>query len=179
MTNATAISPKKPRFVVYKKIESVIEYILKICAYSATALLIVMMFITTYHVIGRYVFGAPVPGLTELSGFMMTISIFFLIAYVMVKDGHVAVGFLSDHLKIVPRLIMDSFLFILGLIFSFLASWITFKEALVIMSNNQISVLLHVPMYIFSMFVSIGWGLLGISIIIFVINMILKAVENE
>jgi TRAP-type transport system small permease protein len=179
MANATDKVVKKPRFTLYKKVNTKVEYVLKIFAYIATGLLMLMMFITVVHVAGRYFFHVPVRGLTEISGFIMTISIFFLIAYVMVKDGHVAVGFLSDRLGKIPRIVMDASLFILGLAFTSIAAWATFREGLTIVANHQISPLLHVPLSIFTFLVAIGWGLLSFAIIFFVINMILKVVENE
>lgn len=169
--------PLKSRFKMYWKIEKTIENILQIFGHIATVLLVLMMFVTVYHVVGRYFFSSPILGLTEISGFIITISIFLMVGHVMVKDGHVSVGLLSSRLGEKARLIMNAILFLAGLCFTSISCIATFLEGLDLINRGTFSPLLHAPYWIFTFVVCIGWGLLSLGIILFVINMFLKEVE--
>lgn len=94
----------------------------------------VMLGITTFSVIGRYFFNAPIPDDVTMNEFLMIFVIFLPFAYVQFKREHISVSLLVDLMpeKVVD--VIDVLAHLLGLIFYglmaysayhyFLDSWI-------------------------------------------------------
>ncbi len=115
-----------------------------------------IMFLTTFDVIGRALFNHSITGAYELTELGSAIVIFFTLAVTHKYKEHVAVGFLVDKLsakkKAMIEGLVDLFIFVLILIMSFQL----INEAMRLMERGTTTTDLGLPIYTFILIVSIG-----------------------
>ena len=159
-------------------IERKTEAILKKIHYVGMVFALLMMILTTVHAVGRYLFGLPVPGLVELSSYMMVTMIFLTAPYTALMKGHISIGVLVDSFPKRIQAIIDIFIYLLCLSVSVIAAWQTFKRGFYIMEENQVSTILSIPNAPFIFIVAIGWSMFSVAMLIHVINSTSKAVKK-
>lgn len=64
----------------------------------AAVLLFAMMIVTVIDVLGRYVFSQPLPGAFELTEIMLAIVVFSAAPLICLREEHIIVAVLTDHL---------------------------------------------------------------------------------
>jgi TRAP-type C4-dicarboxylate transport system permease small subunit len=141
-------------------------------------LIVALMFLTVVHSLGRYGFNTPVPGLAETSSFMLIAASFLVIPHTQVLKGHISIGLLIDRLSPRKQAIFDSFTYIICLITAAVALWRTAVEANHMMQGGYESQILGIPEFPFMGFMSFGWGLLALTILLHLIHFIVKAVRS-
>ena len=115
--------------------------------------LIPLMLITAADVVGRDVFNHPIPGVIELSQYLLAVSILLGLAYTQQIKGHVGVSVLISRLSTRAQIIMSLFGTLVGLFLFILLAW----QGLVIgLEEKTVSDMLRVPQYPFRLLVAVA-----------------------
>ena len=130
------------------------------CADVGMAVIMIIVFLTLRHAIGRYFFNAPLTGNVDLTCFAVVVGIFLCIIYTMQQNGHIAVGLLVDALPKKAQNVIYVLMSILSVQFVIILAYETFQYA-PLMAKQQ-STLLKIPKGPFFYFVAVCWVLLGI-----------------
>src|SRR5512137_1276622 len=85
--------------------------------------LIPLMLITAADVVGRDVFDHPIPGVIELSQYLLAVSILLGLAYTQQIKGHVEVSMLTSRLSAGAQLILRLFGILVSLFLFVLLAW--------------------------------------------------------
>jgi len=93
------------------------------CSRIAAGIIMVLMFLTTADVIGRYVFNSPIQGAYDASEVMMVGVVFLGIAYVQSMKGHVKVEVITSWLPQRAQLGLDAFGYLVGFCLMALITW--------------------------------------------------------
>lgn len=163
---------------IVNALDKCITKIIKIALYFGMAAVVAMMLITVIHAVGRYTIATPVPGIIELSGYLLVTAVFLIGAYAMLQKRHISIGIIVDRLSERKQAIIESVTFIISLIFIFAASWQTFFRASYIMKQGQASAILHIPNSPFYYMVAVGWVLFGLAILVQLVHSIGRAVKK-
>ena len=159
-------------------IERFTEIVLKKTHYIGMVFALLMMLLTTVHAVGRYLLGLPVPGLVELSSYMLVTMIFLTAPYTALRKGHIAIGVLVDRLSERRQAIIDILIYLPCLVVSVLAAWQTFLRGFFIMQERQVSTILSIPNAPFIFIVGIGWSMFSVAILIHIIHSVSRAIEK-
>ncbi|MCL6477573.1 MAG: TRAP transporter small permease [Peptococcaceae bacterium] len=157
-------------------IPSRIINIIRLLHYVGTGFVVVMTALTVVHAIGRYGFSRPVPGLVEMSSFMLVIIIFFTGAYTEVGKGHTVIGIIVDRLSQRTQAVIDIFVHLLYVAFAILACWQTVVRGLIVREAGSVSTVLGIPHYPFLFVVALGWLLIGAAAALHLIRFLKIAV---
>ncbi len=125
-------------------------------AYIASIVLMLLMFITTADVAGRYFFNQPLTGVFDLTHFAVLIMVFFGLAYCGIKGGHVAIELLYDRLSRRVAKVLDRIINLLGATLFLVIAWRTVIQSFDIMEFKESSQLLLIPYYPFYWLVAFG-----------------------
>jgi TRAP-type C4-dicarboxylate transport system permease small subunit len=111
-----------------RKVTSVVVWVSMAC-------LLLMMFLTTGDVAGRYLFYYPKQGAQDFTELLLVVTIFMGIPYTQLIKGHVCVGILTSRLSSYSKAILDTITSLIGAaIFAFTA-WQLGKRAWVSLLN--------------------------------------------
>ncbi|OGO24931.1 MAG: hypothetical protein A2144_04485 [Chloroflexi bacterium RBG_16_50_9] len=160
------------------RIEGHLAVILRGFQYAGMSLVLVMMFLTVVHSVGRYIFAMPVPGIIEMSSFMLVTMIFLSIAYTQIFKGHVVIGLIVDRFSERTQAIIDSFTYLIGLVVSILAIRQTFIESMHMVQAGDRSMILQIPAFPFYFVVALGWTLFSLAMLVQLIHFVLRMVRK-
>lgn len=160
------------------RLERCITAVLRICQDIGIATIVVMMLVTVVHAVGRYVFAHPVPGLIEVSCFMLITAVFLVGGYTAMVKGHVTIGLIVDRFSERTQAIVDSFTYILCLVVAILALWQSFAHGIYIMESGVTSSILRIPRFPFIYVVGVGWGLFSLAILIHLVHFLPRVVKK-
>jgi TRAP-type C4-dicarboxylate transport system permease small subunit len=146
--------------------------------YCGVVILAVMMPLTVVHAVGRYGFNSPVPGLVEISSFLLLIGIFLTGAYTMTQKGHIDLGIFTEKFSARTQAIIGSVTYFLCLVFICLAAWQSFVRGTTLMYPTLTTSILKTPVYPFLYLMGIGWILFGLVVLLQTIDFVLKAVKK-
>jgi len=115
--------------------------------------LIPLMFITAADVVARDVFNHPLPGVIELSQYLLAVCILLGVAYTQQIKGHVGVSLLTSRLSTRTQLMVNLVGTLLGLFLFLLLAW----QGLVVgLEEKTVSDMLRVPQYPFRLLVAVA-----------------------
>jgi TRAP-type C4-dicarboxylate transport system permease small subunit len=135
-----------------------------------------LMLITTADVISRSFFNKPIPGVLEMSEYMLSVIILLGAAYTQQVKGHVWVDFFtvkfSKRTQMVFRVITDvATLFIISIVV-----YMGFSDA---MEEKTVSDMLRIPQWPFKMLVSVGGFLLWLELALDLVDSVGKLAGRE
>lgn len=135
-----------------------------------------LMLITTADVISRSFFNKPIPGVLEMSEYMLSVIILLGAAYTQQVKGHVWVDFFtvkfSKRTQIVFQVITDvATLFIVSIVVC-----MGFSGAI---EEKAVSDMLRIPQWPFKMLVSVGGFLLWLEFVLDLIDSVGKLARRE
>lgn len=142
------------------------------------AVLIIMVMLTTVHVIGRYAFNYPVKGLVEMSGLLLLIVISLAGAYTVITRGHVTVTLLLNRFPPRVRSVINYVTYSLCLIFTALAAWQTFRRSIWLSQVGQTTEILGIPIPPFYILLGICWVLFSLAIILQIITFFKSSIDK-
>jgi TRAP-type C4-dicarboxylate transport system permease small subunit len=90
---------------------------------AGSILLIAMMLLVTVDVLGRFLFGKPVQGTTEITEFMMVALLYFSLAHTQALKGHINVDIFLSYFTRRARLVFDLIISLLGFGLFALIGW--------------------------------------------------------
>jgi len=140
--------------------------------------LVVMMFLTAFDVILRYVFNRPISGAFELTEYMMAILVAFSLGYCYFAKGHVTVDFVVNRLSQRVQDIIDSITGLLGLALFVIVTWQTGLQAEVLYHSKLTSQVLFIPAFPFAAMVAFGSAVISLTILAGFINSVFRAVSK-
>ena len=123
-----------------------------------------MMLLTSADVILR-LFRHPIPGTYEVVGLLGAVVISFSLAYTSVERGHIAVEFLFQKFPKKVRFFISAINDFLCLFLFELLTWQTILMASNLKQSGEVSMTLQMPIYPFVFGISIGCGLLSITLL--------------
>lgn len=153
-------------------LEHFISRLLLWALYFGMAFVVVMMILTVIHALGRYGFNTPIPGLVEMSSFMLVLIIFLTIAYTEVEKAHISIGLLVDNLPRRVQAVLDCIMYFLSIVVTAVACWQTISRGLFVKQCEYVSAILHIPHYPFVFIAAFGWALLGMALILRFIRLV-------
>lgn len=135
-----------------------------------------LMLITTADVISRSFFNKPIPGVLEMSEYMLSVIILLGAAYTQQVKGHVWVDFFtvkfSKRTQMVFQVITDvATLFIVSIVVC-----MGFSGAI---EEKAVSDMLRIPQWPFKMLVSVGGFLLWLEFVLDLIDSVGKLARRE
>lgn len=134
-----------------------------------------MMLLTSADVVLR-LFRHPVPGTYEMVGLLGAVVISFSLAYTSVERGHIAVEFLFQKLPKKVRFFINAINDFLCLFLFGLLTWQTMLMASNLKQSGEVSMTLQLPIYPFVFGISIGCGLLSLTLLKDFLKSVIKVV---
>jgi TRAP-type C4-dicarboxylate transport system permease small subunit len=125
--------------------------------------LIPLMLLTTGDVVGRDIFGHPIPGTFELSQYLLAIFILLGIAYSQQIKTHVGVSLFISKLPTTFQMLLKAVATILCL---FISSILTWQGLVVGIEEKAVSDILRIPQFPFRLMVSVSAFLLCLELLI-------------
>jgi TRAP-type C4-dicarboxylate transport system permease small subunit len=144
-------------------------------AYVATAVLGLMVLLTTADVLLRYIFRSPITGAYELTEFMMVVVAFPALAWCAVKGGHVKVDLVMSRLPPRVQSIVDSITLLAALGTYVIMTWQGAMQANLVKATSSLLRWPHVPFY---WVMALGLAVLCLAIVTLVIKNIAEAVKK-
>ena len=106
----------------------------RLCASITGTGFFIILFLTVYEVIARYLFESPTMWTLEITGYVLLIACFLSAAYTLETGGHISIDLVSMNLRPKPKRILAIIVDILGIIF--VALWLWKSTVLAIDSYN-------------------------------------------
>lgn len=150
-------------------IEKLISLVSKGTFVIAMIALLLMMLVTAYSVIMRYVLRNPVLGTLEFIETMMVIVIFFGIPWVTLKKEQMSLSAIVSKLDPIIQKIFAALTQMLGIVMFTLIAWRQTTEAKYSLILLERSDLLRIPRYPLYYIIAFGVGMLAL---IFFVNLI-------
>jgi len=146
------------------KLERSLDFILNLFGFIASALLVLMMLATVLKVVLRALFNHGILGIDQISGTMMVYITFLGAAWVLRRDGHVAIDIVTSNLQPTTQRVV---MFVSSLIGSAVCFVITyFATKAVILSLQRgivVAAELEIPRAVNLIVIPIGCFLLGVE----------------
>ena len=129
--------------------------------------LIASTFLGTADVVGTQVFGAPVPGATELTESTMVLIVFGALTYTQIRRSHIRVELLYMRVGARGQAAMDVFASLMALLFFSLLLWQAVNEALFSIGIDEATVgLIRMPLWPARIVLAAGTGLLILQLLL-------------
>ena len=126
-------------------------------------LIIPLMLLTSADVIGRAAWARPIPGIVELSSYMLDVFILLGLAYTQQVKGHVRVSMLTSRLPQRVQIFLEIIVSVLSLFIISLLAW----QGLVLgMEETAVSDMLRIPQRPFKLLVGVAGLLLCLELVI-------------
>ena len=150
-----------------------IERLSKLALYAGMGWVLVMMFLTTIDVAGRYFFSKPIPGAIEMSGFMLAVFGILGMAYTHQTGNNVRVTMLTRVMP--PRLqgITQTVTSLLSFQIMGMLAWYGVIKGIEEFQSGTTTDTLSIPVYPLYFLLSIGAALLTLLIIMELIEAVL------
>jgi TRAP-type transport system small permease protein len=145
----------------------------------SSVLLMLLMFLTTADVVGRYFFNKPITGTYELTGLVLAIIIFFSLGSAQIKKDHIEIDFLTNKM---PGKVQNFLQILSSLVLSILlalTTWQLFEYTKRIWIGNETSGDLGLPLYIFSTLAMVGAFCFMLTYLLDTLKTVLKAVSKN
>jgi TRAP-type C4-dicarboxylate transport system permease small subunit len=147
----------------WEKSKNLIQTLNRFIAKVGACFLILLMLITAADVLGRDLFGHPIPGTVELSQYMLAVFILLGIAYTQQVKGYVEVSILTSRLPLRVQTILNIITTLLGL---FIFSILFWQGWAVGIEERTVSDILRVPQYPFRLLVAVAAFLTCLELLI-------------
>ncbi len=126
-------------------------------------MLIPLMLVTTWDVLGRKFLSKTVPGMFELSEYILAVFILLGAAYTQQVKGHVGVDFVIKRFSLRTRTLCQIITVFLSLFIVTILVWQGWVEGI---KERTVSDMLRIPQYPFRLLVAIGGFLLWLELLI-------------
>ncbi len=140
-----------------RKLQSVLTPVNLVLGYISGFFFMLMMTMTVYEVIVRYVFNAPTIWTLEISSYMMLTATFLAASYTLEKEGHIKVDIVLLRLSPEGQRILNIITSILGTVFASILLW---KTAHLAMTSYKLHWISSTPLkvYLFPIYLMMPIG---------------------
>jgi TRAP-type C4-dicarboxylate transport system permease small subunit len=143
-------------------------------AIAAKSLALAVIVITVATLL-RYFFNIIIPGVDEMTGYILVIITYFGLAYGLRTDAHINIDLIQQKLPIKAQNILWIFISITSLIMIQIYQFYAVKSLLESISMNETALtLLETPLWIPKSFICIGWVLMTFSMLHFLVKKIIR-----
>ena len=146
-------------------IERTLRPITEVCNFTAMIALLIMVFLLTANVIGRYAFDSPVKGTEEFEEFLLVIVCYFGLAYTGLLKRHIRVDLIMSRFPEWVGHVVDTVTALMALMLWVMIAWRTFEAAIKNMDPMITSPVMHWPIFPFILIVAFGSFLLWFVLI--------------
>ena len=145
------------------KIKFWIQRVNRGVCYAGMLLILPLMLLTTADVIGRAAWAQPIPGIVELSSYLLDVFILLGLAYTQQVKGHVRVSMLISRLPPRAQIFSEIFVTLLSLFIIALLAWQGF---IVGFEETAVSDMLRIAQRPFKLLVGVAAFLLCLELVI-------------
>jgi TRAP-type C4-dicarboxylate transport system permease small subunit len=131
--------------------------------YGGMLLILPLMLLTSADVIGRAAWARPIPGIVELSSYMLDIFILLGLAYTQQVKGHVRVSMLTSRLPPRAQAFLEIAVTLLSLFIMALLAW---QGWIVGLEETAVSDMLRIPQRPFKLLVGLAAFLLCLELMV-------------
>jgi len=157
---------------------NIIQRVDRICGIIAEVLVFLLMFLVTAEIIGRRVFGSPIPGQVETAILSLVLILYLGVAYTQLERGHIRVEVFISRLKGQKRELVEALSLFLSLIVSVLMLWATAEQARIsVLGREFITGVIAFPVWPGRCAVTFGFALLSLTIIIQISNHVMASLR--
>ena len=132
----------------------------------SSVILFLMMLLTITDVILRKTVSQSILGTVEVTEFMLVIMVFFSLANMEVRNGHVKVDLVVSRFKEKAQGVVDMFTQMICFILVIMITWSTMIYAGGMRESAEVSQDLWIPIYIFVYLVALGGAALALTLFI-------------
>ncbi len=144
-----------------------------------TAIILVMMLLTTTDVVLRHVFNRPIKGAYEVTEFLMLMVVALGLAYTQSKKGHIFVELVTSRFSPRAQAVNDAVVYLICLGLGVLLAWQAVAGGRLQQINNVVaSDVVRIPLYPFYYVLALGFATLCLVFILDVVDSLRRAVKR-
>ena len=159
------------------RMESVLDPIAKVMHRISAAMLLIMPLPVFVDVVVRLAYAGEVPGKIELEEFILSIVIFFGLAYVQRAGGHIKIDLLTSRFPKWVRRTLDSGIYTISTVLFGLMSSHLFIEGVKKYNNHETSFALDIPVFIFRYLAAFGVAVLTLVVLLELFRSVKQVLE--
>ena len=138
-------------------------------------LIVPLMLLTSADVIGRAALARPIPGIVELSSYMLDVFILLGLAYTQQVKGHVRVSMLTSRL---PQRAQQSLEIVVTLLSLFIMVLLAWQGWVVGMEETAVSDMLRIPQRPFKLLVGVAAILLCLELVVDLVSAVTAGIRS-
>jgi TRAP-type C4-dicarboxylate transport system permease small subunit len=138
-------------------------------------LIVPLMLLTSADVIGRAALARPIPGIVELSSYMLDVFILLGLAYTQQMKGHVRVSMLTSRL---PQRAQQSLEIVVTLLSLFIMVLLAWQGWVVGMEETAVSDMLRIPQRPFKLLVGVAAILLCLELVVDLVSAVTAGIRS-
>lgn len=138
--------------------------------YVAQVVLMIMVFMVTFDVLGRWLFSQPITGAVEVTELGLSMVIFLSIGYTHLKEEHISIEFLVDRFPEKVQAIVDGIINLIIAVLMILLALSLFWYAQRLFVSGTVTGDLGLPIYVFA-------AVSGIGAVVFALTALLLTVK--
>ncbi|HSW57215.1 MAG TPA: TRAP transporter small permease [Dehalococcoidales bacterium] len=163
--------------------ESVSSPLNRWVSWVARIVLFFLMFLTVADIVGRKFVGIipgmqPVPGVYEITEFIMVLIVFTAVAYAQTRGDHIAIDVLTERFPKRAQHILYTVIYLVSLTISILVVWQSIVYGQYLLEQGDYSGVLEIPVYPFLFIVALGMTLYSVSILINLLKSLSKSLQK-
>lgn len=159
--------------------KKIIYFMSKGLHYVAQIIILVMMFIVTIDVFGRFFFNQPLKGTVEITELGLALVVFFGLSYTHIAKEHITIDFIVDKFSEKIQLVINSAINLLIGTLMGLVAWQLWENSQRLLNAKAVTGDLGIPVYIFVILAAIGTVVFAFTAILNVIVSIQKVVKKN
>ncbi len=133
----------------------------RVTAFVVVSIFVLVGILIFVDVILRYVFNAPISGVSQVTGLAMILAVFLTVAYAQQEKAHVSIDLLARKLSPKGKVVLDNILYCLAICAIVLLAWRGLAFTLYTKDSNLIIVLLDIAVFPFAALVFLGAAMLA------------------
>ncbi len=145
-------------------------------ATGSACFLIPLMILTAADVLARDLFNHPIPGVTELSQYLLAIFILLGLAYTQQIKAHVAVSVLTSRLSAPAQLVLLNVTILMSLFIFGILAW---QGWVVGIEERTVSDMLRIPQYPFRLLVAVAAFFVCLQLLIDFVDSVKKLARRS
>jgi len=153
------VLPRGRRSRTETVVERLFEWLAKALAIAGGLLVVAITLVTSYSIVGRWLFGSPLLGDTEIVEYGMAVVVAFFLPICQWRGENIIVDFFTTHATMSTRARLDRFGALLVAAMLGLIAWRTGVGAADQRSNGSITMLMQWPEWIAYLLMTVPIGL--------------------
>lgn len=160
-----------------KTLNRIVRRINTVCGLASEGLVFLLMLMVTAEIIGRHVFGAPIPGQVEMATLSLIVILYLGLSYTQLEGGHIRVDIFVSRLQRRKRELLEGVALFLCLIPSVMMMLATAKQARIsVLGQEFVAGVINFPVWPGRCVVTFGFGLLCFTLVVQICNRVIAAI---